>query len=129
MAANVLLVSIQFPFPPRSGANMRVYQLLRQLSRHHRVSLLSYALPEDAAGVEALRGDWPVHVVERQAPGQRAKRLAQLRSLPSSVPFASKEARSAQMQSALDALCARESFDVIQLEGSLLSWLRLPPEA
>ncbi len=123
---NVLIVSVQFPYPPRSGVNMRVYQLLRQVGRRHRVTLLSYALPDDAEGVAALREEMAVHTVERRTPPQWVKRFAQVRSLASATPFASREVESPQLQAALDALCARESFDVIQLEGSLLSGLRFP---
>ncbi len=123
---NVLVVSVQFPYPPRSGVNMRVYQLLRQLGRRHRVTLLTYALPDDAEGIAALREQLPVHTVERRTPPQWVKRFAQLRSLASGKPFASREVESPELQAAVDTLCAGEAFDVIQLEGSLLSGLRFP---
>ena len=40
---NILIISPQFPYPTRSGFTTRVYNLARQLSSRHNVTLLSYA--------------------------------------------------------------------------------------
>jgi sugar transferase (PEP-CTERM/EpsH1 system associated) len=123
----VLVICVQFPYPPRSGVNMRVYQLLTQLAARHDVTLLSYALPEELERVHALRKQLPVRVVQRQPVSRAAKRAAQLRSLVSAQPFATREVLSPEMQNAINELCAAESFDVIQLEGSLLCGFTFPP--
>jgi glycosyltransferase involved in cell wall biosynthesis len=125
----VLVVSTQFPSPPRSGFEMRVHHLVRELSRRHDVTLLSYARPDQRAAVAALRAQLPVEVVERSARSVRVKRLQQLASVASRRPFACRAVHSEAMQHAVDALCAREDFDVIQLESSLLCWLELPRSA
>ncbi len=53
----LLFLSRWFPYPPHNGARIRVYNLLKTLSRQYRVDLLSFAeeevRPEDR---EALRG-------------------------------------------------------------------------
>jgi glycosyltransferase involved in cell wall biosynthesis len=41
----ILFLSTWFPYPLNNGSKVRVYNLLRQLSRHHEVSLISFADP------------------------------------------------------------------------------------
>ena len=105
---------------------MRVHHLVRELSGRHDVTLLSYARPDQRAAAAALGEQLPVEVVERSAPSLRAKRLHQLASLPSRRPYACRVVHSEELQRAVDAICERTSFDVIQLESSLLCGLSLP---
>lgn len=124
---NVLVVCGDFPFPPRTGANMRVYQLLKQLAARHRVTLLSYAPRDDHGQVAALTEQVAVRVVERRPQTRGARRLAQLRAIASSDPFSSRHIYSDAMQKAIYELCETESIDAIQLEGAWLcgfSWPR-----
>ncbi len=123
---NVLVVCVQFPFPPRSGVNMRVYQLTRQLAARHHVTLLSYAAPDDHDRVAALREQLPVEIVERRPTSHRHKRIAQMRSLASPLPFASRDVETHEMQRAITDVCRRDGIDVVQLEGSLLAALQVP---
>jgi len=122
----ILIISTQFPYPSRSGFEVRVYQLMRQLARRHEVTLLSYALPEEGEDVAALAAELTVRVVERSASPTKAKRAVQLLSLASQLPYACREVRSQQMQRAIDELCARVQFDVIQLESVLACQFSLP---
>jgi glycosyltransferase involved in cell wall biosynthesis len=126
---NVLVVSVHFPFPPRSGVTMRTSELLRQLASRHEVTLLSYAEPDDLPHVAAAAQRMQVRTVARRSPSRWRKRAAQLVFLGSARPFSAREVQTPELQAALDALCAEQAFDVIQLEGSLLCDLRLPPEA
>lgn len=64
--AHILFVSWWWPYPANNGAKLRVYNLLRQISREHRITLLSFAEANEAtpeqvahlrqfcAGVEAV---------------------------------------------------------------------------
>src|SRR4051812_18967995 len=97
---NVLVIATQFPFPPRAGVNMRVYQLLRQLARGHRVTLLSYARPEEREAVVALRDEIAVVTVERDERSRAARRVRQVWSMASFQPFTALEAYSPNMQRA-----------------------------
>lgn len=105
---------------------MRIYQLLRQIAARHDVTLLSYARPEDRDGVVALSREMAVHVVERTPASQGAKRVAQLRSAVSTRPFAATSVYSPEMQRAIDDLCRTESFDIAQLEASVLCGFTIP---
>ncbi len=122
----VLVVSAQFPFPPRSGFTMRVYQLLRQLAQRHEVTLLSYARPTEQQRVDMFREELSVEVVWRQPPTRKARQVAMLQSLASRRPFCVRETYSSDLQRALERLCATQSFDVVQLEASVLSGLTIP---
>jgi glycosyltransferase involved in cell wall biosynthesis len=125
---NVLIISAQFPYPPRSGFATRVYQLARQLGADHQVTLLSYALPHERAGVDALSRELAVHVVERRPIGMRAKRTAQATSIASRRPFSCRAVHTHDMQRAITKLCATNSVDVIQLESSLLCAFDFPAD-
>jgi polysaccharide biosynthesis protein PslH len=122
----VLIVTSQCPCPPRSGTRMRVYQLVRQLARHHDVTLLTYVDADQREQIEELRGICNIELVDWRSRGLVAKRLAQLVSLLSPTPYVSREIALPEMQHAIDDLCARCQFDVIQIESSLLSVFRFP---
>jgi polysaccharide biosynthesis protein PslH len=49
----ILFLSGWFPFPPRNGSELRIYNLLRSLGQKHRVTLLSFADDSDSAAVTA----------------------------------------------------------------------------
>ena len=125
---NVLIVSAQFPFPPRSGFEMRVHHLARRLAARHDVTLLSYARPSERdGGAAAWPGDLRVETVELAAPSRAAKRAAQAASLASPRPYACRSVRSHAMQRRIDALCAARRVDVVQVETSLLCTFSFPP--
>ena len=122
----ILIVSTRFPFPPRWGFATRVYQLARQLAKHHDVTLLSGADGIEEDQVEALRAELPVVVVRR---GQRAsKRARQVTALVGRGSFHAREFLSDELQDAVDTLASESRFDVVQIESSLLGGIRFPSE-
>jgi sugar transferase (PEP-CTERM/EpsH1 system associated) len=120
------MIAPYFPFPPTAGAEMRTYQLLRQAAARHDVTLLSNAESEDRPGIEALREQLPVRAVMRDETPVRTKRIAQLRTLASAMPFACRLLHSNDMQEALDELCANQEFDLIHVESSTMACFRFP---
>lgn len=122
----ILIVSAQFPYPPRSGFTTRVYQLARQLSKRHRVTLLSYAALSDHERATELALELRVHAVPHDYGPMRARRLAQGASMVSPRPFASRVVYSREMQQAIDALCSERDYDVVQLESSALCTFAFP---
>lgn len=125
----VLVVGAWFPYPPRWGWATRVYQLARQLARRHDVTLLTYAARSDLAHVPRLQEELRVETVPREPPSVAARRVRQLASLASSIPYEPYATRSRELQAAVDRLFARQDFDVVQLESTLVWPLRLPPGA
>jgi len=120
---SILIVAPQWPHPPTWGFVMRVYQLAKELSSRHRVSLLAYGdehAPRAAGVFEQVRlVPWPV-------PSQN-KRWAQLTSLGRLGSHHLTGLRSMAMQSALEQMAEREAFDVVQLESSQMSFLEPVP--
>ena len=122
----ILQVSAQFPFPPRSGFETRVYQLARALASRHDVTLLSYVDSGRRDDVERLRDHLSVAVVEREPVSRSAKRMSQLVSAASRRPFAFRSVYSPEMQQAIDELCSTRTFDVILVESSVLGAFSFP---
>jgi glycosyltransferase involved in cell wall biosynthesis len=122
----ILIVSAQFPYPPRSGFATRVYQLARQLSARHEVTVLSYVLPHEREGVGGLAAQMSVQAVPRRAQSASRKRAVQALTMTSLRPYYCRDVHSRDMQLAIDELCAAERFDIIQLETSFLCGFRFP---
>jgi len=54
---NILAISPWFPYPPDNGSKLRIFNLLRQLSRKHRITLLAMTIngEESQRDINALR--------------------------------------------------------------------------
>jgi glycosyltransferase involved in cell wall biosynthesis len=122
----IVVVSPQFPYPPRSGFPTRVYHLARQLAARHDVTLLSPARPNQRQQAHELETKMPVRVVEQDGVSVSGRRRAQAASLASSRPFSCREVYSRAMQRAINDLCTAGEVDVIQLESSQLCTYTFP---
>jgi sugar transferase (PEP-CTERM/EpsH1 system associated) len=113
----ILVVAPYPPYPPRFGGAARIYHLLRVLARDHRITLLSFASPDEAADMRPLADlGIEVHTVPRApARSPRRKRLYQLRSLVGRT-YSHYSLWSPRMAAGLDGLLSRRRFDVVQLE-------------
>lgn len=125
----IVVVSTQFPYPPRSGYPTRVYHLARQLAVRHEVRLLSLARPDQREQAQELQDKLPVCVVEHDGGSMSVRRRAQVASLASPRPFSCREVYSRAMQRAINDLCTEGDVDVIQLEGSQLCTYTFPRHA
>ena len=103
-----------------------MYQLVRELSRRHQVTLLTYGreneTPEvEAENIAALRAvGAEVHVVPPPRP-LGGKRGAQALSLLSPRSYQTASLRSPAMQDAVTRLLAGSAFDLIQVESSQMA--------
>lgn len=121
----ILVVTPQLPDPPHWGFAIRVRELVRELSRRHDVTLLSYARPWQDENVRALRAICEsVHTVPAPWP-EDADQLGRLRSLASREPYAVRRLTSPVMQMTVDKHLADGAFDLVQVESSLMSGLDL----
>ncbi len=122
----ILLLTPSLPFPPIWGFGIRVYQLVRALSRRNHVTLLTYGREDDtpaaeAENVAALRAvGAEVHVVPPPRP-VGGKRAAQALSLLSPRSYQTSAHQSPAMQNAVTRLLAGQSFDLIQVESSQMA--------
>jgi sugar transferase (PEP-CTERM/EpsH1 system associated) len=123
----ILVVTPQLPDPPQWGFAIRVRELVRELSRRHQVTLLSFAWPWQARNVEALRAICEsVRTVRPPWPDEEnADHAGRMRSLLSGAPYAVRRLTSPAMQRELDDLLAHGDFDLVQIESSLMASLDL----
>jgi glycosyltransferase involved in cell wall biosynthesis len=113
----ILVLAPYPPYPPRFGGAARVYHLLRVLAGDHRITLLCFASPGEAAEMAPLADlGIQVHTVPRPlAKDPWGKRLYQIRSLVGRT-YSHYSLWSPRMAAALEGLLSRRRFDVVQTE-------------
>ncbi len=87
---NVLMVSTVFPYPARHGGALRVWHVLREVAKRHRVVFLAMHTPQDIPApehIEALH-EWAcgVRLVERPV-GLPRRAMHGLRSMAGRQPY------------------------------------------
>lgn len=109
---NILYVCHRFPFPPKRGGKIRPFNMIRHLQQNHRVTVCSLA--RSAAEAEEGRGIAPhcthFEMAQVSNPVQALRMVARLPlTTPSSMGFF----WSPELKQKIDALLAREKFDLI----------------
>lgn len=110
-----LLLSPFVPFPPEDGGRIRIYELLKGLSRRNTVDVLtlSNATPDSTMAVEQLRQEGFEVEAVRHCPRTSA---ALVRSLRTNRSLYGTRFASVAFAEALDARLAACSYDVVQCE-------------
>src|SRR5215467_6325519 len=94
-----ILIVASFMPAPWFGGGTRSYELIRQLAMRHKVTVICPAAAEEEADAERLRSlGVEVQTAEARPPGRAGRRLDQLFSLLSPLPFHVREHRNAAMQ-------------------------------
>lgn len=126
---HLLVVVPMVPYPPVWGYAQRCFQLARQLARRHRVTMVCYALADQADDVADLAEHLHEVVTVPQTPtaGWR-RRLDQLRSVWSSDPYHSSGSRTSAMQATVDELVRSRRVDAVIIESSQMGWLSVPAD-
>lgn len=110
---NILFLSRWFPYPMNNGSKIRIYNLLRGLSQHHRVTLLSFAdqaeVSPDAPEVRAVCSKVRVVPWREFDPRTLRARLGFLSPKPRSVV----DTFSPEMAKAIMQALTEEKFDLI----------------
>lgn len=124
----ILFVTPYLASPPKCGAQRRLEGLLKGLSTHHEVTLLSYCTEKTEDPSKTHDYCKRVLTVTRDVltPGAAFKRALQLRSLISSKSFEYALYRDPRLQEQLYCLLANESFDLVQVEFCQMAFLQLP---
>ena len=118
---NILFVTPFLPSPPEFGGQRRVHGLLKELTRRHTVSLLSFVTPgrSHEISLHASREYCRAIVTVPNASfalSQRGKRALQLGSLASRKSFEWLSHRVLAMEDALRQWTSRERFDLVNFE-------------
>ena len=123
----ILYVLPYCPVPPTFGGALRVYHLLRQMTRVHQVSVIVYGVKSDE---DILRNAYPSLERITIVPPPHSwkgirKRLSQLLSIISLRSGAYYYFYSKEMQHAIDSALAKNDFDLIQTEAHIMGWFVL----
>jgi len=115
-------VLFALPFPPLPadfGGALRVYHLLKQVALHHKVTVLCYGNTEDK---QRLLENLPLEAVHMLPLSwkQRYRRLGQLYSSFTRHSFFQQSVTCPLYARTLNALLAKQSFDIVQTEFSHL---------
>lgn len=128
----ILIVTPTFPYPLNCGANIRIYNLIKVLSSHNTIDLVSIAdrNVSDADLDELLKycGSIRLAAVERkpkllQVPKVIGRFLA-------GRPFSLKYVESPQLEALLRGISEHDGYDIIQFEHSTMAYYveQLNPE-
>jgi glycosyltransferase involved in cell wall biosynthesis len=115
----LLVVSSWFPYPPDNGSKLRAYHLLREWSKRHSITLLSFAEPGEEQNVAGLDG---ICAGVQTVPGNpfKAGRLSGVRRLFSPLPRSYAQTYSPAMQRLVDAaIGAHDAAIGLQLGAAL----------
>lgn len=122
----ILLLTPCIPYPPSFGGSVRMYHLIRQLSRRHTLHLVTLNAPgnpPDTGELESLCES--VRVVDASASD---KRIAQFASLLSPRSFQHRVHHTPAMAKALRQALADYDVDLVLAEFSQMASLAIPPD-
>lgn len=119
----ILFVSAVFPYPLYSGGQIRIYNLLKELSKNHEISLFSFIRSDaEQQYTDKLSFCKRVETVYR---GYAWQPKYVLRALVGSYPFLLSTYVNKQMQNVLKNAIQSQSYDLIHLEPGYV-WPSLP---
>jgi glycosyltransferase involved in cell wall biosynthesis len=119
----VLFVSALLPYPPRSGGQIRMYNLLKRLAKKHEITLVSFIRDEkERQYAPELKFCKDVVMVMR---GRGMQMKYVLKTLTSSYPLLLATYDNGEMRQAIAGMMEKESFDLVHLEPFYV-WPSLP---
>lgn len=124
-AMNILMISTTLPYPPTAGGTeVRTYHLLVQLSRHHRVTVVTQPWhdtpPEYIDALKEVAAEVVTFPRAPEPPGgvfNKGKRFGQF--LWDAVPPHVRHGQTSEMQAWIDGAIAQNKFDVVTCEHSV----------
>lgn len=117
---NILFLARHFPYPPVDGEKVIVYNLLRELSGRHHITLLCFAEAEDDRQQYSAPG---LDIQLEMIPPRRARPplLRQLRNAVSPHPAYIDDWQVTAYRDRLRALLQTQHFDLIHIDSAFLA--------
>jgi len=120
MSREILIVAPYLPWPADFGGAIRIYELVKHLSRDHHVMLLAPAARAEMDAIQHLREVCDVTAIPvvwtfRQPAGV-AKRFTQARSVISRPSFVELASRDQRFQAVMDRLFMTRHIEIVQYE-------------
>ncbi|WP_265941719.1 TIGR03087 family PEP-CTERM/XrtA system glycosyltransferase [Dechloromonas sp. A34] len=118
--ANILYLVHRLPYPPNKGDKVRSYNLLKHLTKYHRVFLGTFIDdPEDEIHIATLRGMCADLHVARLDP-RRAK-IRSLNGLLAGDPLTLRYYRDASLQNWVNTTCRNQKIDAAVVFSSAMA--------
>ncbi len=116
------------PFPPIFGGALRIYHILRGLSRRHDVTFATFGYPHEREQLETEFGRIvrEIRVVEPDRLIFRYPWWRMVRALTSGQSFYTQFTNGTSMQETLDELYTRDRYDITLLEFPHVGKFRFP---
>ena len=112
----ILLLTQVLPYPPESGPQIKSWNLIKYLARHHAVTLISFVRGDAPPPVEALKQYCrAVHTVQ-MARGVARDAGYLLASLLGGQPFMIRRDARAAMHRLIESVTAAQSFDAVHAD-------------
>lgn len=116
MQPKILMLTPYLPYPPVSGGRMRSYNLIKQLSQTHHITLICFGRPEERAfDLDPMRQYCELIVIDR--PPSPSVKQAALLSLTTLKPITMRLYQTPAMRQKIVELLIAEKFDVIHVES------------
>lgn len=117
---NILFLARHFPYPPVDGEKVIVYNLLRELSGRHHITLLCFAEKSDDRQQHAAPGlDIQLELISPRS--ARSPLLRQLRNVVSPHPAYIDDWQVDAYRDRLRALLQAQDFDLIHIDSAFLA--------
>lgn len=131
----VLILSPYLPFPPHFGGASRIYNLIKQLSNEHSITLLT--LVDEEGREEHVKEMFnfcesviPVQSHNTlQSIGMRRKRIRQLMTTFSLTCYQYKSFFYPEMQQQIYRTLSQKPFDIVQVEFAQMGYYDMPTDA
>lgn len=119
----VLIVTDWFPYPPKTGMQIRIMNLLKHVGRNHQVWLLSFTDDDaDPSAVEALEKTcYRLHIVKKPQLGGLAHPLKFIRFLFSGIPPDLRLHDVPQMRKMVREIILENDIEVVEILDSYMA--------
>lgn len=126
---NLIFISWWWPYPAHNGSKIRVYNLLRHLAKTHRVTLLSFAEPDEATPEQiAHLREFCAHVEAVPKPVYNPDATKALLGYLSRWPRSLVDVYSEQMAALVEKILAAGGIDlIIASEFQTIRYLEVAP--
>ena len=118
---NILFITPYPPCPPVTGYQIRIYNLIKRLARHHRIWLLTFddygfVTPDTLRDMQTLCAEV---IIARRDQRPFLRRLGGVLSYPrTGTPWQIRHWESAHARQLIQELCRKIRFDVVHIEDS-----------
>lgn len=120
MSRTILIVAPYLPVPANFGGALRIYHLVKNLSREHNVILLAPGNESELADAWGLNDMCDVVLVPARStarqPADRRKRLTQIQSMAGGRSFLELSSYNPQLQAVLNRIFMTRTIDLVQFE-------------